>query len=113
MINPPSSAGHKWILAATDYFTRWTEVVALRDVTEASVLEFLEGIVTRFGFPSTIISNNARAFVGTQISSWAVRHGVYLKTSSNYYRQGNSLAESSNKNLIRIIKRTIEDNLRA
>ena len=23
-INPPSSSGHKWILTATDYFTRWT-----------------------------------------------------------------------------------------
>ncbi|GLJ17262.1 hypothetical protein SUGI_0299520 [Cryptomeria japonica] len=69
MINPPSSASHKWILAATDYFTRWTEAVAFRDATKASVLEFLDGIVTRFGVPSTIISDNAKAFVGTQISS--------------------------------------------
>ena len=47
-INPPSSSGHKWILAATDYFTRWTKVVALKDATESSVVEFLDGIVTRF-----------------------------------------------------------------
>lgn len=32
-INPPSSSGHKWIMAATDYFTRWTEVIALKDAT--------------------------------------------------------------------------------
>ena len=31
---------------------------------------------------------------------------------SNYYPQGNDLVESSNKNLIRIMKRIIEDNQR-
>ena len=35
-----------------------------------------------------------------------------MSTSSNYYPQGNGLAKSSKKNLIKIIKRTIEDNQR-
>ena len=43
---------------------------------------------------------------------WEINHDIYLSTSSNYYPQGNDLVESSNKNLIRIIKRTIEDNQR-
>lgn len=112
-INPPSSASHKWILATTDYFTRWIEAVALKDATEPSVVEFLDGIVSRFGTPSTIISDNAKSFVGGQIGPWEMDHNIYLSTSSNYYPQGNGLAESSNKNLIRIMKRTIEDNQRA
>ena len=33
-----------------------------------------------------------------------------LKYSTNYYPQGNGLAESMNKNLIRIIKQTIDQN---
>ena len=64
LINPSSSSGHKWILATTDYFTRWTEVVALKDNTQYLVVEFLDGVVTRFGAPSTIISDNAKYFVG-------------------------------------------------
>ena len=68
-INPPSSTGHKWILAATDYFTRWKETIALKDATEPSVIEFLDGIVTKFGAPSTIISDNAKSFVGSQINA--------------------------------------------
>ena len=74
------------------------------------MVEFLDSIVTRFGVPSTIISDNAKAFVGAHIYFWAIDHGIYLSTSSNYYPQGNGLVESSNKNLIRIIKRTIEEN---
>lgn len=79
---------------------------------KSSVVEFLNGIVTRFGAPSTIISDNAKSFVGAHICAWAIDHNIYLSTSSNYYPQGNGLAESSNKNLIRIMKRTIEDNQR-
>ena len=26
-INPPSSKGHRFVLVATDYFTKWTEAV--------------------------------------------------------------------------------------
>lgn len=85
----------------------------MKDATENLVVQLLEGIATRFGAPSTIISNNAKAFVGSQISLWVFQHDVFLKISSNYYPQGNGLAESSNKNLIRIIKRTLKDNQKA
>lgn len=73
-INPPSSAGHKW-----------TEAVALKDAIEPLVVEFLDGIVSRFGAPSTIISDNAKSFFGSQICTWAIDHNIYLSTSSNYY----------------------------
>lgn len=49
-------------------------------------------------------------FLRMKISEWAIENGVYLKTLSNYYPQGNGLAESRNKNLIRIIKSTTEAN---
>ncbi|KAH9294780.1 hypothetical protein KI387_038368, partial [Taxus chinensis] len=42
MINPPSSTRHKWVMTATDYFTRWTEAIALKESTELVILDFLE-----------------------------------------------------------------------
>ncbi|KAH9308369.1 hypothetical protein KI387_036280, partial [Taxus chinensis] len=87
VINPNSSQGHKWILTATDYFTKWTEAVALKEANESSILDFYEGIVTRFGIPATIISDNALAFIGSKVTEWAVKNGIYLSTSSNYYPQ--------------------------
>ena len=41
---------------------------------------------------------------------FVLTRGFKLKYSANYYPQGNGLVESTNKNLNRIIKRTIEQN---
>ncbi|KAH9323140.1 hypothetical protein KI387_017779, partial [Taxus chinensis] len=113
VINPNSSQGHKWILKATDYFTKWIEAVALKEANESSILDFYEGITTIFGIPATIISDNALAFIGSKVTEWAVKNGIYLSTSSNYYPQGNVQAESTNKNLLRIISRTLDENQRS
>jgi hypothetical protein len=63
-INPPSSSSHKWILATTNYFTKWIEVIALEDATESFFIEFLDGIMTKFGAPSIITLDNTKSFVG-------------------------------------------------
>ncbi len=55
--------------------------IILKDAIENLVVDFLDGIVTRFGAPSTIILDNAKSFVGTHICSWAIDHGIYLSTS--------------------------------
>lgn len=75
-------------------------------------MKFLDGIVTGFGTHSTIISDNAKSFVGTHIFSWVVDHGIYLTASSNYHPKENGLAKSSNRNLIKIMRRIIEDKKR-
>jgi hypothetical protein len=49
-INPHSSAQHKWILTATDYFTKWVEAIPTRKATDSVVIDFLEeSILSRFG----------------------------------------------------------------
>jgi hypothetical protein len=51
-IQPSSSKGHRFVLVATDYFTKWIEVVALKNMTHKEVIEFItEHIIHRFGIP--------------------------------------------------------------
>lgn len=92
---------------------KWTKVVAIKEANETTSLNFYEELIAKFGVLESIVSDNALTFIGTRISDWAVRNGVYLNTSSNYYPQGNGQAKSTNKNLLRIIKRTMEGNQRA
>ena len=41
MINPPSSKGHKFILVATDYFTKWVEAIPLKKVDSGDAIQFV------------------------------------------------------------------------
>ncbi|PKU62386.1 hypothetical protein MA16_Dca027399 [Dendrobium catenatum] len=113
MIDPPSVRGHRFILAATDYFLKWAEAIPLRNVTSHHVLKFFhDHIVYRFGIPRRIISDNGSAFKSTKINSFVRRHNIDWRYSTIYYPRANGLAEGFNKTLVKIIKKTIEDNKR-
>jgi hypothetical protein len=43
-INPPSSKGHKFVLLATDYFTKWVEAIPLKKVTSEIWLSLSKSI---------------------------------------------------------------------
>ncbi|PKI69391.1 hypothetical protein CRG98_010189 [Punica granatum] len=60
-INPRASNGHLFILVAIDYFTKWIKAIMLASVTAKVVARFLKcNIITRYGVPATIITNNAK-----------------------------------------------------
>lgn len=62
-IHPPSSAQHKWILTATDYFTKWIEAIPSIVATVFVIIKFLEtNILSRFGCLRKLITDNAAAF---------------------------------------------------
>ena len=44
------------------------------------------------------------------MSKFSLEKGIKLKYSASYYPQSNGLVESTNKNLIKIIKRTVVEN---
>ena len=46
-INSPSSKGHRFVLVATDYFTKWTEAVPLKNMTHREVICDTSGVSTR------------------------------------------------------------------
>jgi hypothetical protein len=110
-INPHSSAQHKWILTATDYFTKWVEAIPTRKATDSVVIDFLEeNILSRFGCPRKIVTDNAQAFKSMEMVSFCQKYNIVLGHSTAYYPQGNGLAESSNKSLITIIKKVLSEN---
>ena len=48
-IHRPSSGQHKWILIATDYFTKWVEAIPARNTTDVVIIKFMEeNIISRF-----------------------------------------------------------------
>jgi hypothetical protein len=51
-VHPASMKGHRFVLMATDYFTKWVEAVPLKNMTHQELIWFvMEHIVYRFGIP--------------------------------------------------------------
>ena len=56
-IEPRSSLGHRFILVATDYFSRWAEAILLKEVKTENVIKFFKDhVLYKFGTPRRIIS---------------------------------------------------------
>eukprot|EP00253_Pinus_taeda_P007374 PITA_07374 len=110
-IHPSSSGQHKWILTATDYFTKWIEAIPCRQANDATIIQFLESnILSIFDCPEKIITKNVVAFKSKKMINFCHKYHITLGHSTAYYPQGNGLAESSNKSLINIIKKLLEEN---
>ena len=82
-INPNSSGQHKWILIATDYFTKWIEAIPTRKATETVIMDFLEeNILARFGCPKRIVTDNAAAFKSKKMIDFCHKYYISLNHST-------------------------------
>ncbi|XP_070004439.1 uncharacterized protein [Nicotiana sylvestris] len=61
LIEPTASNGHRFILVAIDYFTKWVEAASYKDVTKKVGANFVKDrIVRRFGVPESIVTDNEK-----------------------------------------------------
>ena len=69
--------------------------------------------MSRFGRPTKIVTDNAKAFTSTKLVKFCSDYNIIMIHPTAYDHQGNGLAESSNKSLVRIIKKLLEDDKKA
>jgi transposase InsO family protein len=87
------------------------EAIPTKRATDSMVIDFLEdNILSRFGCPRKIVTDNAQAFKSMAMIIFYQKYNIVLGHSTAYYPQGNGLAESSNKSLINIIKKVLDEN---
>ena len=109
---PRGIGNWRWLLVDTDYFTKWVEAKHLANIRDVDAKRFIwRNIVTRFGVPHTLISDN-----GLQLNSKAFRRycrelGIRNRYSIPAYPQGNGQAEATNKVIVSgLKKRTPKEN---
>jgi hypothetical protein len=108
-INPPSSKGHKFVLLATNYSTKWVEAIPLKKVTSENMIEFVEEhIIYRFEIPQTITTDQGTQFTSSEFKDFAESMGIKLLNSSPYYAQANGQEEASNMIMIKITQKKID-----
>jgi hypothetical protein len=98
------------VLVAIDYFTKWVEAVPLRNMTHCEVIDFiLQHIIYRFGIPQTLTTDQGSSFMSHQFKEFTTSLKIKLLNSPPYYAQANGQTEVSNKIIIGLIKKKIDE----
>ena len=107
---PKAPGGKVFMLAMTDYFSKWIEAESYVQIRDREVISFIKkNIITRFGIPSEIICDNGSQFISKKTVDYCSRWGIKLITATPVHPQANGQAESSNKIIINNLKRRLED----
>ena len=109
---PKARGGYIFLITATDLYTKWVEAAPLRKIRAEDVEVFLwKQIISRFGVPFAILSDNGTQFVAEAIKILYQKHNITIKNSSVSYPQGNGQAEASNKTITRGLKKRLDEKL--
>ncbi|BBH06778.1 transposable element gene [Prunus dulcis] len=104
----PASYGNLYILVAVDYVSKWVEAAALPTNDAKVVVRFLrKNIFTRFGVPRAIISDGGTHFCNRQFNSLLAKYGITHKVSTPYHPQTSGQVEVSNRELKKILEKTV------
>ena len=107
-IEPKASNGHRFILVAIDYFTKWVEATSYASVTKSVVIRFIKKeIICRYGLPRKIITNNATNLNNKMMKEMCEDFKIQHHNSMPYRPKMNRAIEVANKNIKKIIQKMI------
>ena len=107
---PKATRNKRYLLVGTDYFTKCVEAEPLANIRDVDTKKFVwKNIVTRFGIPRTLISDNGLQFVSKAFRRYCCDLGITNRYSTPAYPQGNGQAEIINKVIVNGLKKRLDD----
>lgn len=103
--------GFTHLFVATDKFTKWIEAKAIEKITSKKAVEFVRDIITRFGTPHCIITDNGAQFTCKEFQDFADDLGVKVMLASVTHHQSNGQVERANGMILHGFKPRIFDSL--
>ena len=106
-----SSFGNIYILLYVDYVSKWVEASACPRNDAITMVGFIQrNILSRFGTPRTIISDEGSHFAIIFFAKLMTKYGIKHVTSFSYHPKSNGQAEISNKEIEKILGKTVNTN---
>ena len=82
-IRPTASNGHRFILVAIDYFTKWVEASSFATITRNVVAQFIKhNLIYWYGVPERIITDNGTNLNNTMITALCEQFKIQHHNSS-------------------------------
>ena len=105
MVGPLKGGSHKKkYLLMVDTFTKWIEDKPVKTAEAGPVIDFISGVVHRYGVPHSIITDNGSNFTADEVKTWCDNLGIKLDYASVYNPQTNGQVEQANGLIMRGIK---------
>ena len=107
---PESEEGNRYILVASDYFTRWMEAYAIKNQEAKTVARKLtDEFFFRFGPPEQLHSDQGRSFESDVVAEMCRLLGVVKTRTTPYHPQSDGLVERLNRTLLQMLATAVED----
>src|SRR3954462_5810336 len=107
-ISPPSPKGHRFILAVTNYFSKWAKAIPLKIVKTLDVIQFIKHhVIYRFGVPRRIVHDNGAQFISYSLQRFCTKFRIQSISSTEYYPPANGLAAAFNKTIEKLLKKFV------
>lgn len=99
-----------WAVVTVDYMTKWAEAIPLRRIGGTEIINFLYNhVITGFGIPLVLVSDNGTQFIGKRIVAFLERLGVKHRNSYVTYPQANGQVKVTNRTTLAGLKKRLED----
>lgn len=105
----PLPSGHN-LLMMVDYFSRFTEVAVMKNITASRTVQVLHETFCRFGVPNSIRADNGPQFRSKELSLYCKEYAVELRHTTPYWPQANGEVERANKTILKHLKISQESN---
>jgi len=107
-IEPKALNGHRFILVAIDYFTKWVEATSYSSVTRKVVVKFIKKeLICRYGLPNKVIIDNGTNLNNNMMIELCREFKIQHHNSSPYRTKMNGAVEAANKNIKKIIQKMV------
>ena len=104
----PSPFGNLYILLAMDYVSKWVEAIACPKNDTNTVVGFIQrNILSRFGAPRTIISDERSHVANKVFAKLMRRYGIRHVMGLAYHPKSNGQEEISNREIKKILEKTV------
>ena len=91
-----------------DYVSKWVEAISCPKNDANTVVGFIQrNILSRFGAPRTIISDEGSHFANKLFAKLMSRYGIKHVMGLAYHPQSNGQVEISNREIKNILEKTI------
>ena len=83
---PKAVGNNRYLLVGTDYFTKWVEAEPLTNIRDVDAKRFVwKSIVTKFGVPHTLVSENSLQFDSKAFRRYCSELGIVNRYSTPAY----------------------------